>query len=338
MGAAEHQPTVLAPDTDRRTFLGGSDAAAVMGYGARYDGEQQTPYTVYKKKTAEQREEQDPAREKFLRRRKRWEPVIIEMLREEFDAEIVSVNQRYQDPEFPFLAAELDFEWRDADGSVQNGEIKTVHPLAFGEKQGWGDEGTDEIPIHYAAQVMHGLGITGRDVCVVPAMVGLDNMIFYRVTREGYEETIKGMREKLVRFWNEHILARVPPDPQTWEDMMALFARVNGRPVECTEEILKKLRQLQSVRSSMKAMEDDKDSLQFEIADFIRESWAIPALATPMPQRLDNAELRYQGKAIATWKSQRGSHLDQKALAAAYPEIVSKFTVEHFFRPIRFKK
>jgi hypothetical protein len=79
---------------------------------------------------------------------------------------------RYQDPLEPYLAAEIDFEWEvtpaiadDFDlpdelvGTIQNGEVKTVHPFAghaFGEAE------SDEIPIEYAAQAMHGLMVTGR--------------------------------------------------------------------------------------------------------------------------------------------------------------------------------
>jgi hypothetical protein len=77
---------------------------------------------------------------------------VVQMLREEFDGEIVSVNERYVDQDHDFLAAEIDFEWRDADGSIQNGEIKTVSPFAFNERGGWGEAGTDQVPIHYFAQ------------------------------------------------------------------------------------------------------------------------------------------------------------------------------------------
>jgi len=328
MGALE---TPAAPVVDRRAFIGGSDAAAIMGLGA-YG---QTAYTVYLKKIAETPEELDPKQRKFLERRKRFEPQIVAMLREEFDAEIVSVNQRYIDSEHPFLAAELDFEWRDADGEIQNGEIKTVHPMAFGEQHGWGEPGSDEIPVNYAAQVMHGMGVARRRSCVVAAMIGIDDMIFYRVTRD--EETITAMRSKLVEFWTNHVLARVPPAPQDWLDMMAMFAKVNGRPVEVSEEIVKKLSLLQGVRANLKAMEGDEETLKFEIADFVRLAWNIQDPATPV-QAIDNAELRFNGRPIATWKAQRGSHLDQQGLKAKHPEIVAAFTRDHFFRAIRIKK
>lgn len=336
MNAPAPAQLVLAEDADRRTWLGGSDAGAIMGCGAKFGGEQQTPYTVWVRKTAETREELDPAKRRFFDRRKRWEPVIVEMLREEFDAEIVSVNQRYVDPELPFLAAEIDFEWRDpSDGSIQNGEIKTVSPFAFGENKGWGEAWTDEVPVYYAAQCMHGLGVMRRRVCILAAMVGIDNMIFYRIERD--EDTIAGMRAKCAKFWHEHVLPRIPPDPQTMDDMMKLFARVNGRPVECDETTLIKLDQLQQIRDSIKAFELDKETISFEIGDFVRRGWGITDPLTPT-ETIDNALLMRNGVQVASWKKQRGASLDQKRLRAERPEITAEYMREHWFRPIRFKK
>lgn len=336
VSAPAHALAVLSEGADRRTWLGGSDAGAIMGVGAKFGGEQQTPYTVWLKKTSEKREELDPQKEKFFRRRKRWEPVIVEMLREEFDAEIVSVNQRYTDLEHPFLAAEIDFEWRDpADGSIQNGEIKTVSPFAFGENQGWGEAWTDEVPIYYVAQCMHGLGVMRRRTCILAAMVGIDNMIFYRVERD--DETIAGMREKCIKFWNEHVLPRIPPDPHTMDDMMALFARVNGRPVECAPEIVDKLHQLAEIRASIKAYELDKDTVTFEIADYVRQQWGITDPQTPA-QLIDNALLMRGGAQIGSWKKQRGASLDQKRFREEHPDLHAGYMREHWFRPIRIKK
>lgn len=234
---------------DRRKYLGGSNAAAVMGLGAYGN----TPLTCYLAKIREGAEEMDPKRELFLQRRKRWEGPIIEMLREEFDAEIVSVNRRYLDREHDFLAAEIDFEWRDVDGSIQNGEIKTVSPFAFGERDGWGEAGTADIPVHYAAQVMHGLGLTGRQTCIVAAMVGLDTMVFYRVERD--EETIAAMRERMVSFWRNNVLARVPPEPISYEDCLKLTLRMRGKPVEIDDQIAARLSLLRELREESRAID-----------------------------------------------------------------------------------
>lgn len=331
---AERQLIVLPEGHDRRQFIGGSDAGAIFGYGAKYDGVQQTPYTVYLKKVSDKPEELDPEKEKFFRRRKSWEGPIVDMLREEFDAEIVSINHRYIDPEISYFAAEIDFEWRDpTDGSIQNGEIKTVSPFAFGEGHGWGEAGTDEVPAHYAAQCMHGLGVTGRRKCILAALVNIDTLLFYSIERD--DDVIASMRAACIDFWEQHVLPRIPPDPQTWDDAMSQFAKFNGRPVDLDEPTHKALYDLQAVRANLKALEGDEERLKFQIAEYVCKQWNVARDATA--QTLDSAELRFNGATVGTWKKQRGSHLDQKRLRADHPALVSSYMKEHWFRPIKIK-
>lgn len=315
-------------DIDRRSYIGGSDIAALLGL----DPYGKTPLTVYLAKIGEREGIIDPAKVKFLARRKRWEGPIVQMLREEFDGEIVRVNGRYVDAEHDFLAAEIDFEWRDADGSIQNGEIKTVSPFAFHEGAGWGDAGTDQVPIHYHAQVMHGLGVTGRRSCILAAMAGLDTMVFYRIERD--DEAIAAMREVAVRFWRENIVPRVPPEPITMGDVMTLFKRHRGKPVDLDEETAAALQNLRAVRSEIDSLESTKAELELQVAKYVCAAWGIGA----PEESADNAALMHNGAKVATWVCGRGAHLDQKRLAAEHPEIKAAYTVAHHFRSFRFPK
>lgn len=321
-------PAIAAGEKDRRTYIGGADIGAVLGL----DPYGKTPLTVYMQKIGEMQGITDPEKLKFLARRKRWEAPIVAMLREEFDGEIVSVNERYVDPEHDFLAAEIDFEWRDADGSIQNGEIKTVSPFAFGEAHGWGQEGTDEIPVHYHAQVMHGLGVTRRRKCVVCAMAGLDSMVFYVVERE--DETIVGMREVAVKFWRDNVLAKRPPQPIAMTDVMLLFKKHKGCPVELDDEAAEALKNLRRVRSSIAAFKGDEEALSLQVAKFICQSWGLNA-----PEEAeDNARITHKGVELGAWAAGKGSHLDQKRLAADHPALKAEYTVPHYYRTFRFKK
>lgn len=315
---------------DRRTYLGGSDAAAILGL----DPYGKTPLTVYLAKRGElETGAPDPEREKFLKRRKRWEEPIVAMLREEYDGEIMAVNARYIDQEHQFLAAEIDFEWVDADGVIQNGEIKTVSPFAFNEAAGWGDAGTDQIPVHYAAQVLHGLGVKRRDVCIVAALAGLDTMVFYRVERD--EQAIADLRAAEVAFWHDHVLAGVPPEPITLADAQRLFSRRNGRPVEVDEETAGKIEHLRQARGKLKAIEGDAKELELDVARAICKAWGVEDGAEP-PE--DSAIITRGGRKIATWARGRTTSIDQKGLAAAHPEIITQFKREHHFRAFRFPK
>lgn len=314
---------------DRRTYIGGSDVAALLGL----DPYGKTPLTVYLAKIGELAGNMDPAKKKFLERRKRWEEPIVHMLREEFDGEIVGANNRYVDPEHPFLAAEIDFEWRDpSDGSIQNGEIKTVSPFAFGERSGWGEAGTDEIPVHYHAQVMHGLGVTGRRTTIVCAMVGLDSMVFYRVDRD--DAAIAAMRETCVRFWRENVEARHPPEPITSGDLALLYNRRKGHPVVLDDEHAQALADLRLARAQMDALKGTAAELELKVGLYISKAWG----PTPVESLEDNAVLIHAGQDVGTWAAGRGAHLDQKALKAANPDLVKQFTVPHYFRAFRFRK
>ena len=316
-------------DIDRRTYIGGSDAAAILGL----DPYGKTPLTVYLAKRGELGGVPDPDREKFFRRRKRFEEPIVAMLREEYDGEIVAVNARYVDPEHDFLAAEIDFEWADSDGVIQNGEIKTVSPFAFNEGAGWGEAGTDQVPIHYHAQVMHGLGVTRRNTCILAALAGLDTMVFYRIERD--DETIEGMREAAAAFWRGNVLAGVPPEPITMSDALALFRRRNGTPVELDDEAAAAFENLRLIRGEVKALEGDEAETELAVAKAICKAWGVPDDGEP-PE--DNAVLTHKGRTLGKWARGRGAYLDQKRLALDHPEIKAAYTVPTAFRTFRFSK
>lgn len=187
----------IAPVADRTKFIGGSDVSAILGVSPwrnRVD--------LWADKIKPRVEDGQNAAAK--RRGSRLEPYILDMIREEHGLQIVRANERYIDKELPFLAAEIDAEYRDGDHD-QNIEIKTVHPFKAKE---WGDIGTDSLPLHYIAQVQHGLGVTGRDVCKVFALIG-DDLKPYTVERD--DELIRAMREQCAEFWNRYVVPQVQP-------------------------------------------------------------------------------------------------------------------------------
>lgn len=347
MNAPETLPATVG-DIDRRTYLGGSDIAGVMGLSPW-----QTPLQVYERKTSGVPELLTDEKRRFFARRKRQEPVIAEMLLDEYGIEVTRLSldadpNRYRDEEYPFMAAEIDFEClmseaiREAfpdrpqlcaipDGVLLNGEIKTVHP--FSAKH-WGEQGSEDVPIHYAAQVMHGLGITKRPATIVAALFGIDNLLAFPVMAD--PDTIAAVRAKAVAFWTEHVVPRIPPDPINMDDMMRLLSRVNGRPVEADEETIARLSALRRIRGDMAAMENEKKELEFQIADYVRRQWAIdPGMET---QALDDAVLTFGGQKVATWKGQSRTTVDGKALAKAHQSIFNQYANTSHFRVIRFPK
>lgn len=331
-------PSLLVPpgwlDTppeqpDRSKFLGGSDVAAVMGLSPWA-----TPVELWMQKTGRTpKEEPDAARRKMFARGHALEPFIRDMVIDKLKemgltVELIAINKRYADEAHPFLACEIDFELRltgeieiggnlyTLDAEHINADAKSVSGFA---RKKWGTESTEDVPIEYAAQFMHGLGITGRGKCLVAALRSFDDVDIYWTLRD--DETIEAMRAKSVTFWNDHVLADVAPDPLNFSDIKALFPLDNGQATDATPDITEKVQALRSVKARIKALEQDEEELTFAIGEFISP----------------NAILKYEDKEIATWKAQSTARLDQKLLKEEMPDICSQYSKTTTSRVLRLK-
>lgn len=306
-----------AAPVDRSKFLGGSDSAAVMGVSPW-----KTPVQLWLEKTGQAAPEKvDVARERRFSRGKKLEPIVVDMvvdkLRERgHEVEVLARNARYQDAEHPFLACEIDFELL-LDGEHVNGDAKTVHGFA---RSKWGEAETDEIPIEYAAQFMHGLMVTGRRRCLVATLIGLDDVEVYWIERD--DETIAAMREREISFWQDCVIGGQKPDPITYDDVTALYPEDRGTAIEATVEIRNALLRLAGIRKQIDDLTKMKDELTFEIVEFIRP----------------HAVVTFEGREIGTWKSQSSRRIDRARLKEELPEIAEKFTTTTVSRVLRIKE
>lgn len=299
--------TLLAPETQRSQWLGGSDIAAVMGISPWT-----TPMGLYEKKTAPAAETK--VRNKgALRRGQRWESVVAEMLVERLEeeghtVEIVASNRRYQDTEHGFMASEIDFELRlDGEPEIWNAELKTVHPFKTKE---WGESGTDDLPIHYTAQVMWGMGVTRRRKGMLAALFGADELRTYPVM--GDDETIAALRAHGLAFWNNHVLARVPPPPIDLADVARMYAKQSDVPALLADaDLTSKVLRLRALQQQSKACEAEAESLEFDIKRAMGECGEL---------------ILPNGKKALDWKHRSGKYLDETGLKEAHPSIAKEFT------------
>ena len=293
---------------DRTRFIGGSDVAAILGVSPW-----KSPFRLYQEKTGAYVEEITLAKQRIFDRGHRWEPVVVEMLIDELqdrghDVQIIARNARYLDRYFPYLACELDLELR-IDGEEHNAEIKTVHPFAAKD---WGEQDTDEIPIYYAAQVMHGLMVKPRRRSIVAALIGVDDLRVHQIERD--EETIAAIRAKEVEFWRR-VQERDAPPPETSDDVKWLYAKDCGIVMEADDDLQAQVTHLAGLKAEAKRIESAEE-----------------VTATRIKCAMGHAStLIYQGRKIASWKSNKEStktdwqqafEILQKSVGANADEIV----------------
>lgn len=329
----------MSEQPDRQRFLGGSDAAGVMGLSPWA-----TPVTTWLRKTGQfTPTEIDRRRDRILDRGRREEPHIIDDLVALCGIKITKrstpeAQNRYVDPEHAFLAAEIDAEWEvtreavarlaaergieipeELIGTTQNVEAKTAHPFVAMKK--FGDEGTDEIPIEYYCQAMHGLMVTGRRVALVALRVYVDDPILYVVWRD--EEHIAAMRTEEVRFWTEHVLPVVAPAPKRIEDIQLLLRKRPASRRQATPEVAALIQTLRTLRSRRSTFDEGIYSVEYEIGLFLL---GAEAMEKPKPEQVGKHFIDVDGKPALWLSIERQERIDSDALRVKHPAVARECT------------
>lgn len=291
---------------DRAKYLGGSDVAGILGISPW-----RTPLDVYLDKVQPRKDPPSPAKQKIFSRGQRMEPYVIDLLSEETGLVIAKRGERYLDPELPYIAAEIDAEAE----SGENIEIKTCSPFKARE---WGEQQTDAIPVHYTAQAMHGLMVTGKQVCVFGVLIGADDFRVYRVERD--DETIAAIREKEIQFW-EMVTTLTPPPVTAVSDVMRIFDRDVGTGIEADGKALDALLHLRELHARKKELSDEIEFAEQKLKIFMQ----------------DNSYISLQGKQLATWRTQSSTRFDIAAFKEAHPALYDAFKKKSKSRVFRIK-
>lgn len=320
MNAAVEMATDLAFREARRKYLGGSDIAALLGI-APETWRRNTPLALYLDK--DEPPKVDTQNVGAKRRGKRWEGVVGEMLVETLEAQghkvkVVATNQRYTDPEIPFFASEIDWELLlDDETEITNVELKTVHPFKVAE---WGEDGSDDSPLHYTAQGQWGLGITSRisprKRCIIAALFGADEVRAYPMLPAW--DLITDIRQVAYDFWTKHVIPRVPPPPGGLVDLARLFPKDVGRTVELgdNEEVVKAIAELWEVDP---------------LFDDAKERWNA-AEAIVKEAMGDAAIVTINGKKQCSWKTQKDRRVDVTRMKTERPDLYNEFLREQDIR------
>lgn len=276
-----------------RATIGGSNAAAAVGLHPF-----KTPTALYYEMVLGQTEDlesnPDALRGTLL------EPIARERLRTVLGMNIIEHDQndfirhtRYH------WAHALPDGWIVFEGERIPVELKVPHP------RNW--EKLDvEVPDYIQAQAVHNAA-----VCIVPALMlcclNPVTMEIYRQLYEPKQDATDALMEAEERFYDQYIIPRIAPPPQTHEDLMLLFPRhVDGKRVVATAEIEEAWGELLAVRETAKHAEERKEDLSFVIKNFMCDAENL---------------IGSQANVIATWKSHLRSAFDGTRFKEAHPEL-----------------
>ena len=298
----------------RKTGLGGSDAAAALGISPWV-----SRYQLWREKTGLDKPADLSKVEAVEMGSLLEDAVATKFIRAHANLRLQRVNGTLRSVEFPWMLAHIDraivnptisrkVVWNRDRGRLTTDAIFEAKTAGHFAADDWGEEGTDEIPLHYLAQTTHYLIVTGASVCFVGVLIGGQKYREYIVRRDPtlIEMVVEGERE----FWRM-VDERVEPDAVTAEDVKRKFSRDDGSEVEATVEVAQAVEILRQARAAADAANETSASAELAIKQFLGP----------------HSALTVRGTIAATWKAAKGSSkFDLDAFRAAHPALAAEFT------------
>lgn len=211
---------------ERRSGIGGSDAAVILGLNPYKD-----VYELYLDKRGEAPEED----EDFLKESRYWgsvlEDPVANRYAEETGYKVQKSNQLIRSKDNPFMIANIDRKVVGEDRRI-GFEAKTA-----ARPDGWGDSGSDEIPPYIMLQCQHYLAVTGYDIWDLAVLIGNRDYRQYRITP--IEDLIQQLVDAEQEFW-DRVQTGIAPEPQ-WQSkattrlIKSLYPGTNGQVIQLPE-------------------------------------------------------------------------------------------------------
>lgn len=273
----------------RRHGIGASDVAAVLGLS-----EWQTPLDVYRQKMGVPH--RIPKNLAYFGHK--LESVIADWVSDEYP-EIGTVEPG-------FAARSLAWPWLTATPDrMVNGrplEIKTASAFT---KATW----RDGVPLYYQAQVQCQLAVLGADAGWLAVLHGGNEPDLFPVERD--DEFIRQVLVPRTReFWEQHVLAQVPPDPLNSVEAAELWPGDENISVEGTEDLFDLWSEYGRMQAEVVETNQALDRIKLELQKAMR----------------DATQLTYQGKVLFTWKPRRGSQrFDLEQFRRDAPKLAAQY-------------
>lgn len=289
----------------RRKGLGGSDAAAVAGLSPW-----KSPIELWLEKTG-QVELEEPGEAAY------WGKVLEDVIAKEFSIrtglKVRKKNAILQHPEYPWMIANID---RIIVGENVGLECKTTS--AFNAKE-WED---DEVPAQYILQVQHYMAVTGANSWWIAVLIGGNRFIYKKIKRD--EELIQQLIEIERDFWENHVVANVPPEMDgslaSTELLKRMYPKSKPTEINLPSEAGELIKAFDKVNEELKALEERKTEYENRLKAMLGEN-----------------EAGRFGDRLVTWKNVVTSRFDNKAFVKDYPELYEKYLKTSQYRKFLLK-
>lgn len=277
---------------ERKKGIGGSDAAAIAGLNPW-----KSALSVWLDKTDDAREG-IPDNER-MRVGRDLEDYVAKRFEEASGKKVRRNNFLLGHAEHDFLIANID---REVVGEKSLLECKTTNSYA---KNDWED---GKIPLHYEIQCLHYLMVTGYERCYIAVLIGNEKFVYKTIERD--EDTINNLLKLEKDFWENHVVAMMPPDPDGSDDYST---------------ILKK-KYKGDLPESIELQEEEKIDRYFDVTTLIKE---LETEKKVIEQGIQTQMGDYQAAtapgAKITWKPYTTNRFDSKRFKVDHEDLYEDY-------------
>lgn len=285
----------------RRDGLYATDSAGILQL-SRYA----TPLSVYLDKV----EPLPPATPASLQAWLGWrlEDSLAQLYAERHGKHPRRMRATYGHPLVPFVKTHLDYASL-ADGILVEGKTRSY------KSDEWGDDGTGKIPPETWVQCQHELMVMSAihphvNLVRIPVLFGFRTFHVYEVEAD---LAFQGrLMVELERFWRDHVLAKVPPEPtahyrdQAWSRRHQQTSDSLAQVTPTQEQLLKRVRM---AHLAVSQAEDAKAALDAQVREMIGERAGLMGTFGQVTYK--------QSKGETDWKLLAGTY--RKAIDALVP-------------------
>ena len=219
------------------------------------------------------------------------------------------------------LHAQHTFLIGHPDAIDQNGgviEAKNMGPQAA-FSCGWPNK--FNFPPHYVIQLIHYCNLMNAPYGKLVIFIGgsITEVFHYERDRPLEEALVKAG----VSFWNNHVLAKLPPKSNDISALRILWPVSEEKTKEADQAVADMVTGLKTLKDEKKNIDSQIDELEGKIANYMEDSDTL---------------LAPDGQKLVTWKSITSTVFDQKAFKESEIDMYNKFKTTRESRTFRICK
>lgn len=238
------------------------------------------------------------------------EAIIANRFARDHKVKLMAYKERFKHPSMSYFSCELD---RIIVGTRTNVECKAVHEYKAKDWAG----GVNEMPAYVILQTQAQMGLSKRKETWAACLIGSSKYVEKLVKFD--EELYADIEKRVKDFWENYVLANVPPMASADDDdvLLALYPKSNEE-IQTVESLNDSIRLLKETQGHIAELENQEAEIKNRLKAVIGENMGVKT-----------------SEYVVSWKPQVSRRVDVDFLKKNYEHIWKQCLKDSAIRVLR---